>query len=60
MDEGHDSGGPGGPPRSDLVPHSWGVVMIWMPRVGRGDPFGWLITLERVRRSEEGTNDKVH
>lgn len=28
-------------------------MIIWMPRLSRRNPFGWLITLERVRRSEE-------
>lgn len=36
------------------------VVIIWTPRLARGNPFGWLITLDRVRRSEEGMADKVH
>lgn len=42
-------------------PALWrGVLIIWMPRPSRGNPFDWLITLERVRRSEEGMADKVH
>ena len=50
-----------GPRRSDFVTSGWGgVVIIWTPRLSRGNPFGWLITLERVRRSEEDMADKVH
>lgn len=50
-----------GPHRRDFVTSLWGVavVIIWMPRLSRGNPFGWLITLEKVR-SQEDMADKVH
>lgn len=50
-----------GPHRRDFVTSLWGegVVIIWMPRLSRGNPFGGLITLERAR-SQEDRADKVH
>lgn len=50
-----------GPHRRDFVTSLWGVavVIIWMPRLSRGNPFGWLITLERAR-SQEDMADKGH
>ena len=61
IDEGHDNGGPSGTSQ-EWFGHQQleGVVIIWTPRLRRGNPFDWLITLERVRRSEKGMNDKVY
>ena len=60
-DEGHSNAAPSGTSQEWFGHEQWeGVVMTWMPRLRRGSPFDWLITLERVRRSEKGMDDKVY
>ena len=50
-----------GPHRSDLVTSNWGWYCDYLDaKSQQKNPFGWLITLERVRRSEDGMADKVH
>lgn len=50
-----------GPPRSALVTSTLrGCSDYLEARAQQREPFDGLITLERVRRSEEGMADKVH